>query len=940
MNLSWNEIRNRAAAFARENAKAHYEKGQTQTFYDEFFEIFGVARKRVAVYEQQVRKLDNTRGFIDLFWPGVLIVEQKSAGLSLDKAAIQAHDYCVSLKPHEHPRYILACDFQTFRLYDLQMRQEWFFTLAELSKNVDRFGFILGREPRIYSDQPAANIKATELMGAVHDALEASRYRGHDLERFLVRLLFCLFADDTGIFEPRGIFQTWLRDRTSNDGSGLGGQLSELFQVLDTSESERSSSLDEDLARFPYVNGDLFKEPLRIPAFTGPMRSALIAASEFKWETVSPAIFGSLFQSVMNKDERRRLGAHYTSEKNILKLINPLFLDELEADFDRIVALKRGRIQELRAFQQRLRQIKMLDPACGCGNFLIIAYRELRTLELKLLRELHKDGQLSLDAASISQIDVDQFYGIECEEFPARIAEVAMWMMDHIMNSRLGVEFGPVFTRIPLKKSPHIHCGNALKADWNTLLPASECSYILGNPPFVGHQYRSDAQQADMHHVWGRSGQANRLDYVTCWFKIAVDYAKINPSVRIAFVSTNSITQGEQASILWEPLFRDGVSIAFAHRSFQWNSEARGKAAVHCIITGLALGEVAGPRQIYDYASARSEPQVASVGKINGYLIDGPNYALPRRGSPQPGMLKMHKGSQPTDGARVKKPGGGYLISSNLILDDGQKADFLKAEPRGKSWLRPYVGGEELLSGKWRWCLWLKTVTASEMRTSKPLGERLDRVRKARLASKTQSVKAMAKSPTRFTQDRQPSIAYLCVPEVSSENREYVPWEILQPHVIASNKLQIIPGGDLVYFAILSSAMHMGWMRTVAGRLESRYSYSPAIYYSFPWPELTDDDRKRLTAMAQAIRDQRATEAPSSLSDMYDPDFMSSELRKAHAALDRFVDRLYRARPFATERERVKHLFELYESRELPLAPKRAAPQKLKAGSIARRRAG
>lgn len=925
MNLSWNEIKNRATVFARCNSHLKYEKGQTQTFYDEFFMVFGVARKRVAVFEKQVKKLDNSNGFIDLFWPGVLVAEQKSAGKNLEKATSQAHDYCSSLKPSEHPRYILVCDFQTFRLFDLQQRLDWSFNLSELPSKVELFGFILGREPRVYTDQPAANIKATELMGAVHDALEASRYTGHDLERFLVRLLFCLFADDTGIFEPRGIFESWLRDRTSEDGSGLGGQLSELFQVLDTKPEHRPISLDEDLAQFPYVNGDLFKEPLRIPAFTSTMRRSLIEASEFKWETVSPAIFGSLFQSVMKKDERRQLGAHYTSEKNILKLIRPLFMDSLEAEFERVAALKRGRTQELQALQQQLGKIKVLDPACGCGNFLIIAYREMRALELKILQELNKDGQLSLDAKAISVVDVDQFYGIECEEFPARIAEVAMWMMDHIMNSQLGAEFGPVFTRIPLKNSPHIQNGNALSLDWNVLLPAKTCSYVIGNPPFRGHQYRSAAQQADMHRVWGRDGQVNRLDYVTCWFKLALRYAQLNPKIRIAFVSTNSITQGEQASILWSPLFREGISILFAHRSFQWNSEARGKAAVHCIITGMILGEVSSPREIYDYPSARAEPQVSSVKQINGYLIDGPHYALPRRGRPQAGMLKMHKGSQPTDGARTKNPKGGYLTFSNLILNEEEKKKFLKDEPAGKAWLRPYVGGAELLSGNWRWCLWLKNVPAADMRKSKPLEERLKRVRAGRFSSSTASVKAMAKSPTLFTQDRQPSIEYLCIPEVSSEHREYVPWEILPPKIIASNKLQIIPGGDLVYFAMLSSAMHMGWMRTVAGRLESRYSYSPAVYYSFPWPELKESDAAKLTELAKKIRDQREAEKPSTLSDMYDSDFMTEKLRKAHEALDKFVDRLYRGRSFTSERERIEYLFELYDKRIAPLAPSKTA---------------
>jgi hypothetical protein len=916
--LGWAEIKNRAARFARDNAEASYEKGETQTFYNEFFEIFGVARKRVAVYEKLVKKLDDSKGFIDLFWPGVLIVEQKSAGRDLDAAVSQAHEYCVALKPEEFPRYILACDFQTFHLYDLERGKDWEFSLGKLASKIEHFGFVLGREPRIYADQPDANIKATELMGAVHDALEESKYVGHDLERFLVRLLFCMFADDTGIFQPRGIFETWLQDRTSVDGSGLGGQLSELFQVLDTPEEDRGSALDEDLTAFPYINGDLFKLPLKIPAFTEKMRSALIEASEFKWESVSPAIFGSLFQSVMNREERRKLGAHYTSEKNIMKLIRPLFLEGLENEFARIRTLKRNRATELRAFQEELGRLKFLDPACGCGNFLIIAYRELRLLELEVLKELRADDQLQLDATTLSLIDVDQFYGIEKEEFPARIAEVAMWMMDHIMNTRLGVEFGPVYRRIPLKKSPHILCDNALRFGWESLLPSEECSYVLGNPPFRGHQYRDDDQQADMHLVWGKLGQVNRLDYVTCWFKLAVEYVERNHRIKIGFVSTNSITQGEQAGILWAPIFAKGFVISFAHRSFQWNSEARGKAAVHCVIIGLVFGPPPDTCLIYDYITVRGEPHEHKARQINGYLTDGPHYSLPRRGKPQPGKLPMFKGSQPTDGARIKKPGGGYLTFSNLILTEEQKTAFLRLERNASKWLRPYVGGDELLSGEWRWCLWLKDVPSAELRKSKPLAERLDRVKKAREGSTTESVKAMAKSPTLFTQDRQPSVPYLCLPEVSSETREYLPLDILPPNVIASNKLQIMPGADLLYFAVLSSSMHMAWMRTVAGRLKSDYSYSPAVYYTFPWPEISESEAASLKDLARAIRKERASEAPSSLSDMYEPDFMPPRLRKAHLSLDRAVERLYRTRPFSTERERVEHLFSLFEARQSP----------------------
>ena len=689
MRLSWNEVRARAAAFAEEWKDAAYEKGETQSFYNEFFEVFGARRRTVASYEAHVAKLDNRSRFIDLFWPGVLVVEQKSAGRDLKKAYGQAIDYLLALPERDQPRYILVSDFQTFELHDLDEREAVSFVLAELPRRVEAFGFILGVQRRAFRDQDPANVKAAELVGRLHDALHEAGYRGHDLERFLVRVVFCLFADDTGIFEPRDIFLDFLETRTGEDGADLGLWLSQLFQVLDTPEAERQRTLDEDLARFPYVNGELFDGPLRIPAFDAAMRGALLDACRFDWSEISPAIFGALFQSVMDPAERRAQGAHYTTEKNILKVIEPLFMDDLRAEFARLKSRKDNRrLADLRRFQERLGGMTFFDPACGCGNFLIIAYRELRLLEIEVLKAIRVGTQQELDAATLSQVDVDQFHGIEIGEFPVRIAETAMWMMDHIMNNRLSLEFGQTYARIPLEKSPHIAVGNALETDWQTFLPAEVCSYIFGNPPFVGHQWRTKSQQEDMARIWGKKGQVNRLDYVTCWFNKATLYAAANHSMEIAFVSTNSITQGEQCGILWPAVFARDLSIRFAHRTFQWNSEARGKAAVHCVIVGLTF-EKEGKRCIYEYDHVRGEPHSSDVVRINGYLIDGPQYAVPARAAPPEGRLKMHKGSQPTDGARIRKPDGGYLKFSNLILDSGDREELLAADPYSEKWLRP-----------------------------------------------------------------------------------------------------------------------------------------------------------------------------------------------------------------------------------------------------------
>ncbi|MAU20652.1 MAG: type II restriction endonuclease subunit M [Martelella sp.] len=527
MPLSPNEIRSRAASFAREWAGQGYEKGQTQLFYREFFEVFGVPIKRVATFEEPVKHADTSkRGFIDLFWKGKLLVEQKSMGQSLIKAKTQALDYFPSLKDEDLPRYVLLSDFQTFELYDLEAADgeegELKFPLEEFAKHAHKFGFITGVEKKTFKDQDPVNIDAAELVGALHDALEDSGYTGHDLERFLVRIVFCLFADDTGIF-ARGIFEDLIERRTNPDGSDLGGWIAQLFQTLDTEKGPtRPKTLDEDLDAFPYVNGALFKETLRLPSFNTEMRDRLLDACRFDWSEISPAIFGSLFQSVMNRDERRQMGAHYTNETNILKTIQPLFLDGLWEEFERLKSRSMRdtrRKTELEKFRERLGSLRFLDPACGCGNFLIIAYRELRILEIEIVRELidyQRDsfGQFNapLDVSDLSRVNVDQFYGIEIGEFAGRIAETAMWMMDHIMNNRLSLEFGPYYSRIPLRKAPHIVVGNALEMDWSDILPPAECSYLFGNPPFRGHQYRTEDQQADMWRVWGRKGQVNRLD--------------------------------------------------------------------------------------------------------------------------------------------------------------------------------------------------------------------------------------------------------------------------------------------------------------------------------------------------------------------------------------------------------------------------------------------
>ena len=918
MRLSWNEIRVRASEFTNEWKDAKYEKGETQSFYNEFFEIFGVRRRTVARYEEHVSKLNDQSGFIDLFWPGVLIVEQKSAGRNLKKAYEQAGEYFDALSERERPRFILVSDFQTFDLYDLDERETVSFALEDLPQHVDSFGFIIGVHRRTFRDQNPANIKAAELVGRLHDSLFEAGYRGYDLERFLVRIVFCLFADDTGIFEPRDIFLELVETRTGEDGSDLGSRLSQLFQVLNTPTHERQVTLDEDIARFPYINGKLFEEPLRIPAFDAEMRRALLEACYFDWSDISPAIFGALFQSVMDPEERRAQGAHYTTEKNILKVIEPLFMDDLRAEFENLKS-RTGtrRIADLRRFHTKLGALKFLDPACGCGNFLIIAYRELRLLEIEILKEIHPrvqgQIQIDIDAASLSQIDVDQFYGIEISEFPVRIAETALWMMDHIMNNRLSLEIGLTYTRIPREASPNIVHGDALEEDWENVLSPKDCAYLFGNPPFIGAKFQTSDQRAQVRRIAALGKSGGTLDYVSAWFIKAGDYVKADHSTRIGFVATNSITQGEQAAQLWPVLFeRCKLEIAFAHRTFAWGSDARGKAHVHVIIVGLDQRKLTPPiKRLFSYPDINGEPEETQHSVLSPYLFDASeltdSHLIVREESgPINGMQRLITGSQPID-------------DGQYIFDANERAAFLEIEPEVASWIRPFIGGREFLQGGERWILALHDAPPEVLARLPRVKERITAVRIYRRRSKRRSTIRLADTPTLWQVNVIPTAPFLVIPEVSSERREYAPIGWLEPPAIPSNKLRLLQNATLSDFALLTSAMHMAWTRYIGGRLKSDYSYSVGINYNtFPLPQ-RDVDLSVLEPYAQAILDARINYPEATLADLYDPDLMPPELRKAHQALDRVVDRLYRRSGFSSERERVEHLFLLYEAMQNPL---------------------
>lgn len=969
MQLGWNEIKQRAVQFSREWAGEAREDAEAKSFWDAFFNVFGIPRRSVATFEEPVRKLNNQYGYIDLFWKGRLLVEHKSLGKSLDQAESQAFDYLQSLaragRHDEIPRYVIVTDFDRLALFDLEPDdvkglplfcglhvQRVEIRVKDLHRHIRLFGFIPGYKVRTFAHEDPINIKAAEVMGQLHDAMKAGGYTGHALERFLVRILFCLFSEDTGIFDPNA-FTEYIDSETRRDGSDLGLHLARLFQVLDTPREQRQKNLDDHLLNMPYVNGGLFSEVLPLAEMNTEMRNALVRCTCFDWSRISPAVFGSLFQAIMLPAERRQIGAHYTSERDILKLIHALFLDDLRAEFE---SIKHDR-KKLATFHQKLGTLKFFDPACGCGNFLVITYRELRLLELDVLDALGYGEQTITDISLLSHVEVDQMFGIEIEEWPARIAETALWLMDHQMNLLLAEKFGQYFVRLPLKKAARICHDNALSLNWRYVLNPVECSFILGNPPFVGAKFQNDEQRKDMALVAGKVKNYGLLDYVTAWYFKAVEFIKDTP-IRVGFVSTNSITQGEQVGVLWNALFARDIKIIFGHRTFVWQSEARGKAHVHVVIIGFAH-QFSGTKRIYEETDGASV--VTQVKNISPYLVEGSATVILNRSSPLCSVPEIGIGNKPIDG-------GNYLFTPE------EKVSFLHLEPAAAPYFKRWLGAEEFINGIERWCLLLKDCPPDQLRRMPEVIKRVEAVRKLRLESKSLPTQKLATTPTRFHVDNFPTVPFLVIPEVSSERRYYIPMAFMSPdQVVCSNKVRLLPAATLFHFGVLTSAMHMDWMRHVTGRLESRYQYSvKLVYNNFPWPQLdvsipdygtpcTDascfreaaarsywtsyhegsveeeaqarerhkagllkGDAKKVAvveAKAQTVLDVRAKYTTSTLADLYDPSSMPSDLVKAHADLDRAVDRCYRTAPFTSDRHRVEFLFVLYETLTAPLLP-------------------
>lgn len=958
MALSWNEIKDRALIFSKEWADASNEEADAKPFLVDFFNAFGISRKRVSTFEHRVKKLDDRDGYIDLLWKGTILIEMKSRGKNLEKAYKQAIEYTHGLKQHELPKYILICDFENFRLYDLdspplegcpQDDGVVEFKLNDLVNNVQHFGYLLGYQKKVYAAQDPANIKAAELIGKLHDRLEEIGYTGHPLEVYLVRILFCLFSEDTTIFNKQQ-FQEFIEQRTNEDGSDLAAKLQELFQVLNTAKEKRFNNLDEQLADFPYVNGKLFEEILPTASFDAKMRQALLNCCYIDWSKISPAIFGSMFQSVMNPKERRNLGAHYTSETNILKLIKPLFLDELWTEFESIKDAATSSAQaknKLGAFHKKLSTLKFLDPACGCGNFLVITYRELRLLELEILRATYKSGQGVLDISDIIWLDVDMMSGIEYEEFPARIAEVAMWLMDHQMNMLISNEFGQYFARLPLKKAAKIVHGDALKTDWQSILnplnsidviakhaniyvaeeltldykvlnvetetfeihkgkkpePNQEIKfdYILGNPPFIGSKMMTQSQRDSVVKEFENIQGAGVLDYVTAWYVKSAKYIQ-GTKTKVAFVSTNSIVQGEQTSILWgQMLNKYNIKIHFAHRTFKWSNEAKGNAAVYCVIVGFANYDI-NNKSLFEYEDIKGEAHEIKTKNINPYLVDAKDIFIGKRRKSICNVPEISFGSMPNDGG-------------NFLFSDEEKHAFLEIEPKAEKFIKPLISAHEFINGFNRWCLWLKDANPSELRELKKVLKRIEKVKKLRAESNRLATQKLALFPTLFGEDRQPKSEFILIPLHSSENRKYIPLGYFSKENIANNSCSTIDNTKLFHFGILTSSMHMAWVKTTCGRIKSDYRYSNEIVYNnYPWPENPSEKQIQIIEeKAQKVLDTRLGFPNSTLADLYGASTMPPALIKAHNELDKAVDLAYRPQPFTSEANRMVFLFDLYE---------------------------
>ena len=925
--LSLNAIRKNCAKFAHEWSDCvGDEKQDGHEFMRELMKCFGITKRKAISYERRSNRASTGRqGYIDALIPGKALIEMKSAGKNLDEAEEQALDYIHDLADVETPRLLIISDFRRVRVVDLDSEKasdgsgdagRTEFRLAQLPDHVDDLKFLAGYGMvQVGSrEQEEASIQAARVMADLYEALDGSGYSDHEASIFLIRTLFCLYGDDAGLWE-RDLFTEFLVTRTGEDGSDLGAQLALLYQTLNTPVVRRQSTLDELIARFPYVNGGIFAEPLSIPSFSSAMRDELMRACAFDWSGISPAVFGSLFQAVKSPAARRKLGEHYTSETNILKTLEPLFLDELRQNFaDHVHDAK-----ELTALREELGELRIMDPACGCGNFLVVAYRELRRLdteilvrirELELTRKDNDEFQATMffdDRGEHADIVVqlDHFFGIEIEEWPARIAQTALHLAHHQANREMERLLGQAPSILPLSTSAHITIGNALRTDWTQVCPPSPSVRIVGNPPFIGQYMRSEEQTDDLRFVWG-DGYDGYLDYVTGWFIKASQYFHSVPrGGRFAFVSTNSIAQGAPVAALFQPLREGGWRIRFAHQTFAWTSEAPGAAAVHCVITGFDRGaphEKARP-VLFTYSSLKAQPEARPVKHINPYLVEGPDIFLKALRHPlSPNLPEVRFGSKPVD-------------NGNLIVEVEHYPQVV-ADPIAAKYLRPFRMGREVVRGLDRWCLWMHTedFDPRDIDRSPILKERVRACATFRQGSKKKVTLAGAQTAHLFQENHQPSEPYVAIPRVVSETRLFYTAAHLSEDIIAGDKVYTALDPDGFLFAIISSSMFMSWQKLVGGRLKSDLNFSNKIVWNtLPLPDVSDKQRAKIVAVGQGVLEARAEQPGISLADMYNPLAMAPSLLKAHRALDRVVDRAFGAKKaLETNEQRLAILFKRY----------------------------
>ncbi len=873
-----------------------YEKGESQPFWLSLLrDVYGVEHPEQFIqFEEQVH-LDHT-SFIDGTIPAThVLIEQKGLGKDLNKPIKQsdgallnpfeqAKRYILELPVSQHPRWVVTCNFSTFYVYDMERPrgEPEIIELANLEKEYYRLQFLVDAGNEHLKREMEVSIAAGEIVGLLYDAFykqyanPESEHSLKSLNKLCVRLVFCLYAEDAGIFGHHGMFHDYLK---GFDTRGLRKGLVDLFRVLDTKLQDRDPYLKDDnpeLAAFPYVNGGLFSdENIEIPPFTDEIRDLLLvkASENFNWSEISPTIFGAVFESTLNPETRRSGGMHYTSIENIHKVIDPLFLDELKAELDEICAnpVERTRTAKLRVFQRKLASLTFLDPACGSGNFLTETYLSLRRLENKILVEL-SHGQVTMYSASESpiQVSISQFYGIEINDFAVTVAKTALWIAESQMMKETEKILLVPLEFLPLKTNAFIVEGNALRVDWESVVPKSKLNYIMGNPPFVGARLMGKEQKADVNTIFPGWKNAGNLDYVCCWYKKAADIMQ-GTSVRSALVSTNSVSQGESVANLWKPLFDAGVHIDFAYRTFRWDSEAKIKAHVHCVIIGFSVAASSTPKKLFD----GDRYQVAN--NINGYLLDGENVFVESRSKPICNVPEIGMGNQPIDN-------GQYLFEKEDM------EAFIKKEPSAAAYFHPWYGAKEFISQKPRYCLWLGECSPAQLKQMPYCLERVHAVKEYRESSTRASTVKMAMKPTRFQTENMPKGHYVVIPEVSSEKRRYIPIGYLDDSKLCSNKLRLVPSATLFIFGVLESNVHMAWMRCVCGRLKSDYDYSIKIVYNnFPWPAPTEQQKAKIEQTAQAILDARALYPDSSLADLYDDLTMPPELRKAHQANDRAV---------------------------------------------------